>query len=486
MKRDPNEVQTLVRHYEQQLSEASVPLWMDAPDILDVLDYYEQKNLYFESEQCMRLALRLHPDNPEVQIRRAYRLKNEGRWAEAVRVVEAMPDQDSLDVYFFWGEKALSELRFEQAEELFLKGVKAERDYAMEMRAEGQDFPTEVTPLILEMGELFMDYGSVVYAQKYLQQVPRESPEYNRAQMLIADCHFQLGDTETSLQCLEKVLDEDPYNIDAWVLMADLQNEAKNFDKCTEASNFALAIEPQNEKALRFKAVAALGAGNFDGVLEVYETYRQLYPMDYTMALSAGEILINQQKMAEAREVLARANQACPNENPDKIRILTDIASTYAAEGKVAMVYDTLLGCCSLGSSHADVLLQTAQVCFNFQQSGVAMKAIEHYFATATLTADARLRIAQLLCENQIFHQALSLWVKLFNVSENEDVTPAAPYLAFGARALHHLEEYRRWMTYALQNDPTQTQQIFQNVYPKADAAEMLRRVEQEFKGLPF
>lgn len=485
MKREPNELQTLVRQYEQKMSEASVPLWMDAPDILDVLDYYEQKNLYFESEQCMRLALRLHPDDPEVQIRRAYRLKNEGRWVEAVRVVEAMSDQESLDVFFFWGEKALSELQFEKAEELFEKGLKAERDYASDMRAEGQDFQMEITPLLLEIGELFMDYGSIAHAQKYLDQIAREAPEYNRAQMLMAECVFQLGDTFAALQRLEKVLDEDPYNLEAWIMMADLCNEAKNFEKCSEAASFALAIDSKNEKALRFKAVAALGAEKYDEVLEVYETYRHLYPSDYTMALSAGEILINMQKMSEAREFLSRSNQACPNENPDKVRILTDIATTYAAEGLLGKVYETLLGCCSLGSSHSDVLLQTAQICFNHRHREMAVKAIQHYLNNYELTAENRLRIAQMLCENQLFHQGVTLWDALLKVPEGEMVL-AAVYLALGARMLKRPIDYIKWLSYAVHADPTQTKQIFNHVYPNADPMEILLKAREECTDRPF
>ena len=61
MKKSQHEILSLVREYERKLSEASVPFWMDAPDILDILDYYEEQNQYFEAELCMRLALKLHP-----------------------------------------------------------------------------------------------------------------------------------------------------------------------------------------------------------------------------------------------------------------------------------------------------------------------------------------------------------------------------------------------------------------------------------------
>ncbi|RRD79339.1 hypothetical protein EII14_06380 [Alloprevotella sp. OH1205_COT-284] len=480
MKREPNEVKHLVRQYEQKLSEASVPLWMDAPDILDILDHYEQNNQYFEAEECMRLALRLHPDNPEVQIRRAYRLKNEGRWQEAVQVVESISEQDCLDVCFFWGEKALSELDFERAESFFNQGLRIERDIDAQLPLDGEEEPMGVSDLLLEMGELFIDYGSIARAQKYLQQITSSEPEYNRAQILLAECAFQLGDTPSAVSLLEKVLDNDPYDLDAWIMLADVSNESKNFEKCAEASNFALAIDPKNEKALRFKAVAALGLEKYDEVLEVYDNYRLLYPTDYTMALSAGEILINQRKMLEARKVLSRSNQACPNEHPDKVRILGDIATTYAAEGDFRRAHDTLLGCCSLGTSYADVLLQTAQLCFNYGEQDFGKKALLHYLSTYTLTAETRQRMAQILCEANLFETMSEIWDTLLKVTEN-GTTLAAPYLAFAARRLRRIPEYMFWLAYSIYEDPTRTQQFFRQIYPDRLPSEYLAQARLEF-----
>lgn len=480
MKRDPSEIKHLVRHYEQQLLEASVPVWMDAPDILDVLDYFEQNNLYFESEQCMRIALKLHPDNPEVIIRKAYRLKNEGRWAEAVEIVRGMPEQDSLDVLFFWAEKALSELEFDQAEKLFNAGLEREMDIDAQLLAEGGEAPMGISDLLLEIGELFIDYGGIAYAQKFLGRIAADAPEASQAQMLLAECVYQLGDAASAIKQLEELLDNDPYNIEAWVMMADVSNETKDYVKCGEAANFALAIEPKNEKALRFKAAAALGREQYEEVLKVYEEYARLYPNDYTMALSAGEILINQRNFKKARQVLAHSNQVCPNENPDKQRILGDIATTYAAEGDMPKAYEMLLGCCSLGVNHADVLLQAAQMSFTYRQLPFGMKVLEHYLETYALTAETRLRIARMLCECNLFGEVNKVWERLLQVTES-GTTFAAPYLAYAARRLMKVREYHFWLAYSIYEDPTLTQQIFRQIYPNTLPADYLAQARAEF-----
>lgn len=480
MRRPQQELKYLVREYEKKVSEAPAPMWMDAPDILDILDYYEQQNMYYESEQCMRLALKLHPNDPEVVVRKAYRLKNEGRWDEAAKVVAELENQDSLDVQFFLGEKALSELRVEDAERHFIAGLKQERAIDEQMVKNGDGDPIGENDLLLEIGELFIDYGCVDKARKYLKLIPGDAPEYSRSQMLMAECAYQLGDMETALKKLDALLDTDPYSLDAWVMKADLFNEGKRWAECGEAADFALAINPNHEKALRFKACAALGQNNFDGVLAVFAQYRQLYPYDYTMALSAGEILLNQRKYDEAFEVLCFSNRNCPNDNADKIRILTDIALTYSARHDMQHAYDTLLGICSLGMTYVDVLFHAANQAFDYKEIEFGKSALTHYVNNYPITPDHRLIVARMLCEHNLFGEMTEIWDRLLDVTDAQRTT-AAPYLAYAARRLMRIAEYKFWLAYAIYQDPTLTNQIFRQIYPNCLPSEYLACARREF-----
>lgn len=480
MRRPQNEIKRLVREYETKMSEVPAPIWMDAPDILDILDYYEQQNKYYESEQCMRLALKLHPSDPEVIVRYAYRLKNEGRWDEAAAVVGKIDNQDGLDVQFFLAEKALSELRVEDAEKHFVAGLTHERaiDEDMVLHSEGETVSD--ADLLLEIGELFIDYGCVDKARKYLRLIKDDAPEYPRSQLLVAECAYQLGDTEAALGKLDTIIDLDPYYLDAWVMKADLLNEAKRWAECAEAAEYALAIEPTHEKALRFKACAALGQNDFEGVLEVFSKYRPLYPYDYTMALSAGEILLNQGKYDEAFDVLCFSNRNCPNDNADKIRILTDIAVTYSARHDMPRAYDTLLGICSLGMTYADVLFQAASQAFDYKDQEFGKSALTHYLEHYPLTPESRLAISRMLCEHNLFGEVNDIWSRLLDVHDTQRVL-AAPYLAYAARRLVRVPDYKFWLAYAIYQDPTLTNQIFRHIYPNCLPQEYLTCARREF-----
>ena len=480
MKTSHNRIQSLVIKYEKKLASASIPFWMDVEDILDVLDYYEERNRYFEAEVCMRIAKKLYPDNPEVQVRHAYRLKNEGNWEEAVAIVNAIPEQENVEISFFKAEVALSEVRPDDAEDLFNKCLKDEAAVD-EFQIDAMETPRSASPLLLDIGELCMDYGFIVLAKKYLSLIPRsDGEEYSRAALAIAECSYQSGYADEALKHLDNLLDDNAYNLDAWLLKADLCNELKHWEACCEAADYALAIHPDNEKALRLKACAAIGTSDYNTVLEVFRKYRKLYPNDYTMALSAGEILLNRKRYDEAFEVLSHSNRNCPNENPDKIRILTDIALCFSARHEKRKAFETLMTTRSLGVSYSDVAFHAATQAFDFHDNVYAEKILLDLFSRENPGPELRLNVSRMLCERNLFGCVPAIWKILLSQKQSHPV-PAAPYLAFAARRLVLIREYKFWLACAIYTDPTLTNVIFREIYPNCLPQEYLTCAQKEF-----
>ena len=277
-------------------------------------------------------------------------------------------------------------------------------------------------------------------------------------------------------------MDADPYNLDAWLFVADVANEQKQYEKCVEAADYAIAIDPRNEKALRFKAIGELGLEHWDEVLQVYDTYRQLFPNDYSMALSAGEILVNKRAFSEARAVLETAAQHCPNEHPDKIRITGDIALTYAAEGDMSTAYAVLASTASLGVEQMEIYLRTAELALAHQQTEFAVRTVNHLAQAYGFPPEARRRIAHALCENNCFEDTWGgeLW-KVLLQSRPEDAAAASPYLAYAARRLRQGAAYLGWLEIALREEPQLTRQIFMQVYPFAAPDALLFSARAEF-----
>lgn len=99
---------TLVERYESHA--LSKPQWyMDAEELNEVIEYYEDHNKHSEAECCLRHALALHPDNEALLVKEAYILRSKGHISEAQHIIDRL-DENLTDVLFFKGEEALARL----------------------------------------------------------------------------------------------------------------------------------------------------------------------------------------------------------------------------------------------------------------------------------------------------------------------------------------------------------------------------------------
>ncbi len=464
MRRSPEELQSLVREYHNNLSGVSIPFWMEVPDFLDILDHFEQTQQTVEAEICLRIALRMHPDNAEILMRKVYRLKNDGRWHDAEALVNQIADQDNLDVQFFLAEKALSELRFFDANTIYENLIAREKENVAQEFGEQLEEQTSLDDLYLEIAELFLDYGSEVFAKKFLQLLDKTSPLYPRVQLLESEILMRYGTPFYGIEQVEQVIDEDPYNVDAWVLRAELANDIKDYPKCLEAAEYALAISPKHPKALRMKAIAALGLEKWITVLKVYKTYHDIEPNDYTMSLSVGEIYLNRNKIPQARAALQHAMKNCASDNPDKQRIALDLAMSYAMEGDIRKAYVCVATLSSLGVPHDEMLLQAVRVAITYGFLPFAAEILRMRNLEVPIADERNVQLAQLLHESQLHSDFKTNWEELFQANFPAESEVQA-YRAYAAVKLQNKQVFIDSFAAALQHQPSLLQQLFYTDY---------------------
>lgn len=464
MRRSPEELQSLVREYHNNLSGVSIPFWMEVPDFLDILDHFEQTQQTVEAEICLRVALRMHPDNAEILMRKVYRLKNDGRWHDAEALVNQIEDQDNLDVQFFLAEKALSELRFFDANTIYENLIAREKENVAQEFGEQLEEQTSLDDLYLEIAELFLDYGSEVFAKKFLQLLDKTSPLYPRVQLLESEILMRYGTPFYGIEQVEQVIDEDPYNVDAWVLRAELANDLKDYPKCLEAAEYALAISPKHPKALRMKAIAALGLEKWNTVLKVYKTYHDIEPNDYTMSLSVGEIYLNHNKIPQARAALQHAMKNCASDNPDKQRISLDLAMSYAMEGYIRKAYVCVATLSSLGVPHDEMLLQAVRVAITYGFLPFAAELLRMRNLEVPIADERNVQLAQLLHESQLHSDFKTNWEELFQANFPAESEVQA-YRAYAAVKLQNKQVFIDSFAAALQHQPSLLQQLFYTDY---------------------
>lgn len=266
------------------------------------------------------------------------------------------------------------------------------------------------------------------------------------------------------IEQVEQVIDEDPYNVDAWVLRAELANDIKDYPKCLEAAEYALAISPKHPKALRMKAIAALGLEKWNTVLKVYKTYHDIEPNDYTMSLSVGEIYLNRNKIPQARAALQHAMKNCASDNPDKQRICLDLAMSYAMEGDIRKAYVCVATLSSLGVPHDEMLLQAVRVAITYGFLPFAAELLRMRNLEVPIADERNVQLAQLLHESQLHSDFKTNWEELFQANFPAESEVQA-YRAYAAVKLLNKQVFIDSFAAALQHQPSLLQQLFYTDY---------------------
>ena len=151
-------LQALIEEYERLIASGE-PFYMEAESLIDILEYYIKQGKLEESDECLRIALRLHPDNEDLLLTKAYRLKDRLRWQEAEEIIKQLANPDEKEVTLFYIEKMLCKLDANSAEKIFTETYKLK----------GDEFGVEFH---VDYIELLLDYGLYDRALRRLKALP--------------------------------------------------------------------------------------------------------------------------------------------------------------------------------------------------------------------------------------------------------------------------------------------------------------------------
>lgn len=467
MAKSNGRIKELVSMYEDNLRNSGPSFYMEALDLLDVMDYYLQKGRNYDAETCLRHALRIHPENEDVLLAQAYALKEEGNIAEGLSLVYALPNQESRGVKMFLAEYRLMLSDSTGAEEIF--------------QSYWNSCSTEDYDVCVETAELYLDYGFWDSSLKWISKVPNSFVDYLHCQELAAESHYQLGQYEDAIKILEGILDVNPYDYVSWAQLAQVQYRIAAYKEAIDSCDYALAINATSADALRVKIQSSIALSQLDMAIECAKEYYVYRPSDYIVFMLLGEALLTNDRLDEAYTYLSLAGLQCPQDIvQDSVRIKTALASIQARQHQYQQVYETLLRTLSSGVSLLDVRLQTAKFCLEQGEREFSMDLLSSVLSSADIQSEHVERVATLLCEHACFLLADNLWRRLIGFSHEN---PALyPYIAFAMYHLKDVSGYRFFLMLACQADPTLTQLLFRDIYPGLSASEYEAAADAEFE----
>lgn len=456
-----------IEEYETNI-ESGKSFYMDAPILMDIEEYYEKAGRDYDAERLMRFAERLHPDSEDVLVVKASRLKNQGKWAEAIEIVNRIPNQQNREVVLFWDELDIAEGRAEVPFE------RLKKKFSQELTVEDYD-------RFLDVGEILMDYGYYTKARLLLEKIPQDYVFRNRVEELLADIYLYYQDYDRSIEHAENLINAAPYDAISWAQLADIQQRAKRYSDSVNSCDYALAIDENNAHAMSIKIFALFALKLVDEGLALAKEYMRKMPDNYSIPMYVGEQLYEQADYKGAETHLQTALRNCPIENPDRNRILSDIAYVCSMKSNPAATLRATEAQSVGGTNVVDMYMQRAQVFLETERKDYAVDAIGDLSVVHNLEDKDYARMIQFLFQHELFQGlAANIWKRFARLKLSIEYAPMYAYIAYALRESKQYNLYLPVLHFVISISPDAVIQLFSPIYYTYNLTELEERAKRE------
>lgn len=403
-------LQEAIEAYERNIN-GTPPFYMDADTLMQIEEYYEKNGRSFDAQQCLHYAELLHPDNTEVLIAKAYQLKADGRWDEAEQIIKSIPNQSHREVVLYKAEWFTMSGMPDKAEQIVARHIGQDLDDAM------------LYDWYVDISEVLMNYGYLERAIVWLEKIDVQYYDYRHVLELLAETYVQLLDYNHATSVVQRMTDIDPYDANAWCMLADIQQKQGDYGESLNSVEYALAIDPMSKLGMSLKVFNTFALNRKLQALDLVENYTSKAPTDYSMDMYAAENTLSDDPMDEKKTLhyLLRALSNCPQGNPDRIRLLTDLSMYYARLQDAPKAEEALMATLSAGVSLTDILWKVHYVLYNSGMKKESINSLGRLAGIKDLESNDRVEIYKILVRNHWYEEARDVWETLNRMPQIAD-----------------------------------------------------------------
>ena len=446
----------LLHHYEKAISEGHVP-YLEADELTDIAEYYMSGKQDAKANQAIQAAIDMHPDSVDPQIFLARQKMFYGQLDEARKIIEAITEQEDCEVIYIKAELLIKEGHTEEASKYLFKQIELMQD--------------SLDTYLYDCTSIFMDYDQWPYAEEWLERLKEAYPNHPRIPIMEGETLMGLSKFERALEMLKAILDEEPYDSEAWNLLAETNVALEKYPEAKEAADYSLAINPMDSSALLMKANACMHDNQMSEAIELYTMYLSLQPDDISVHISLVLCYYAEERYKETLPLLEKAEQYAlkqPEREADLSQILQlraftlshlDRFSEAIATIEKAREYceESLLWKCDL--TQADIYLQNKELT-------LAEKYFSDALAKSPEQAETLFNIALSYSNAGYNDAAIDLLDDVWTLYGGQEGKFVVPYLANCYLRKNDMDNFLFYLKLAPSCDREATYQLFHDRYP--------------------
>lgn len=249
-----------VQTYEENAA-AGTPPELSVEDIMDVFDYYSISGDERKASEVLDYAIRWYPASSLPYIEKANEALADGNIDEAIRYAGKVTDRDDYEYKYLEFTLLVAQGEMEEAKRYINECAKEVEE------SEDVDYDC----MAIDIASTYIDYGYIMEGVEWLRTVKdKHSRDYREEYGKVM---FSIGDYDKCIKACEKLIDDAPYCIYYWQMIAMAYYMAAKYDDALRASEYILAICPDDERGLYVKSNSLDKLGNKEEATKYYKKY---------------------------------------------------------------------------------------------------------------------------------------------------------------------------------------------------------------------
>ncbi|MBQ5506212.1 MAG: tetratricopeptide repeat protein [Prevotella sp.] len=429
-------------------------VYLEPDDLTDIAEYYHILGNIDACKNTVDYAIKMFPGaTMPLVFRSRVALLMEHDVTLAEEYAEMIDDKSDLEYLYLKAEIMIVDDRAEEAE-TFLRDAYDE----LEDDEDKADF-------LIDVANLYADYELMEYAQQWLSLSEEyDSTDYKELQGRIA---MGLGDYEESNRIYNELIDRNPYSFTYWNQLASSQLLHNEIMESIQSSEFALAINPDDEDATLNKANGLFNLGNFEEACKYYERFTKISPNSEVGEMFLGISLINLNRTEEGVEHLKKAESLADAFSEYLHDIYVELAYSLTALGKHedAMEYiEKISQLDDCDPYETDVL--KGNVHLQKGETAEAMKCFQHAVTASNGSPRVILRIGICIYDNGYYSLAYDVFHLLLDDASDE-WKDGWSYLALCCMLLSRKDEFVYAVRKACQQNPVEAKMVLGEIFPE-------------------
>lgn len=424
---------------------------LSSDELADIAEYYFEKGDTQKAKNVAEYAISLYPDatSPLVFLAR-FNICTKKDYDTAFQYINKITDQTALDYYTILIEYYLATKQPKKAAEAF--------DKAKENIDEEDKFY-----LNIDTAYLLYDYGFTDEADKLKEEIEdKESEDYLKMQ---ARSLSERGNNIAAIEIFEKIIDKDPFNVDNWILISNLQIMADRYSDAATSAEYAIAIDDKQADAYMNLGNSYFKMCNYAKALDAYDKFSNLTDNELGYILKA-RCYFCMQDITTAYKLLITAKEKCTDNKNNLIDIYKDLAIICGWSNEPELAYKFINLLKKEDYKDAELNLIEGSILLGMKKLEAANDVFTQGYEIADNQQEYLFQVAVSFYEHSYDKAAYLLFKEIF--TRNPERTKGLAYLAVTCNYLGFEDEFLKYLSLAVDKNPDEARAVLSELFPKS------------------